>query len=255
MSRERYISHMENELLAILGRVVLYAGGGVAIGVGMFKWLGEKYIDHKFAERLQKLKHDQDVIVQRLKVEIESMLSGALRFQEREFAVLPETWAKLDSAYTHIAWLVSPVQQNVNVRAFDDIQLEEQLAALDWTESQKQEVRNADRKDRNEVYDDIRFWYKLGDVKRSFGEYQKVIAANAIFYPRDLKENLKTIESKLWSAIVAKEIGKEAKDWKLQGQGWSNMEEEAKTLRDAIEEEIRARLESHMKVAATVTRV
>jgi hypothetical protein len=240
---------METELLTIIGRLVLWAGGGSVVAVGVFRFLGKSYIDHKFAARLESLKHDQSVIIQRLKVEIESMLSGALKFQEREFTVLPDTWAKLDLAYTNIAWLVSPIQSGLDVQRLGDIELEEQLAAQEWSESQKQQVRDADRNDRNKVYADIRFWYKLGEVKRSLGEYQKCIAANAIFYPPELKAKLKDIENMLWSAIVSKEIGKEAEDWKLENQGWTKMEEEAKALRAAIELEIRARLESHMKAA------
>ena len=240
---------MQDELLAILGKLVLYAGGGIAVAVAVFKTLGEKYIDHRLAARLESLKHDQNVLVAKLKVEIDSMLSGALKIQEREFAVLPDTWAKLDAAYTNIAWLVAPLQTSVDVRRCNDVQLEEQLAAQTWVESQKQNVRNADRSERNKVYDDIQFWYKLGDVKRTFGEFQKCIAANGIFYPPAIKANLKSIETMLWSAIVSKEVGKEAEDWKLQNQGWTKLKDEAEALRDAIEIDIRERLESHMHAA------
>jgi len=233
----------------IVTQLVIYGGGGVAIGYAVFRFLGEKWIENKFSQNLKKLEHDQNVVVARLKVEIESMLSGALKFQEREFVVLPETWGRLDAAFSHISWLVSPIQQLVDVGRLSDVQLGEYLATKTWPESQKQEVRDASPRERTKVFEDISFRYKLSEVKRTFHEYQAYIASNLIFYPAEMKANLRAIEKKLWEAIVAKEVGTEAADWKLQNEGWAKLKEEAEGMRDAIERDIRKRLESHMTAA------
>lgn len=240
---------MADAIFQFVGQMVVAGGGGAVVALLLFQWLGKTWIENKFAERLEQLKHDQNVVVARLRVEIESMLSGALKFQEREFEVLPGVWDKLDAAFANVSWLVSPLQMNVDVRRMNDVQLEEQLASEEWSESQKQEVRDAHRSDRDKVYSDIQFWYKLNRVKRAFGDFQKYNASNAIFFPLELKEKLKAIEKILWSAITAMQVGKEAEDFKLQNQGWAKVSEEAEVLRSEIELDIRVRLESHMRAA------
>ena len=238
---------MKTEILQFIGGVLAYGGGGAVVAYLLFQWLGKTWIENKFAAKLKDLEHDHAVAVARLRVEVESMLGGALKIQERDFKVLPETWEKLDEAYGLVRWLVSPMQQHVNVRQLNEVQLDELLASQPWTESQKQDVRIADRRDRQKVHDDIEFWYRLDRVKRAVGAYQRNVAANAIFYPASLKTKLREMETHLSKAITAKEVGKEAEDYKLQGEGWTKLSEEAPRLREAIESEIRERLESHMR--------
>jgi hypothetical protein len=87
-----------DQVLAMLGGVVLYAGSAATAAYLLFQFLGKKWIENKFSQRLEAFKHLQSVELARLKVEIESMLSGALKLQEREFTVLPEMWEKLSDA-------------------------------------------------------------------------------------------------------------------------------------------------------------
>lgn len=185
---------MADAIFQFIGQMVVAGGGGALIALLLFQWLGKQWIENKFSQRLEQLKHDQTVVIARLRVEIESMLSGALKFQEREFDVLPAVWDKLDAAFRNVSWLVSPMQRSADVRRMNDVQLEEQLASEEWSESQRQEVRDAQKSDRDKVYSDIQFWYRLDTVKRRFGEFQKYKASNAIFFPLELKEKLKAIE-------------------------------------------------------------
>jgi len=240
---------MENELLSILGKLVLYAGGGTAIAVGVFQFLGKSYIDHKFAARIEALKHDQNVIVAKLKVEIDSMLSGALKFQERDFTVLPGVWDKLDLAFINIRWYVSPIQSESDVSRLNDTELEEFLAGDEMMEMQKQQIRDADKRDRQKVWSEIKFLYKTADVRRVFGEYQRFLASNAIFFSEELKSKLKEMEALLWSSISKKTVGVEGRDFKLQNEGWRVLEEEVGPLRDQIELLIRQRLASHVQAS------
>src|SRR3989442_1732393 len=91
-------------ILKFIGEVVLYGGGSAACAYLLFQFLGKSWIENKFAQRLEAYKHQQQLELQHLKVEIESMLSGALKMQEREFQVLPEAWKKLDDAFGTTNW-------------------------------------------------------------------------------------------------------------------------------------------------------
>jgi len=240
---------MENELLSILGKLVLYAGGGAAIAVGVFQFLGKSYIDHKFAARLEALKHDQNVIVAKLKVEIDSMLSGALKFQEREFDVLPGVWDKLYQASAHINWFTSRASFATRVTDMEDFQFEEWVETLEFSAMHKGELHRAQPEDRQGLFEQLDFIYKTSKVRKVFGEYQQYLQANAIFFPLDLKTKLAKIEDALWQQIADREALKQMKDWGLEKDPATTFEKVIPPLRDEVELLIRKRLESHMKAA------
>lgn len=90
--------------------MVAYGGSGAIVAYLLFQFLGKTWIENKFAQRLDQLKHQQALELQRLRVEIDSLLSGALKLQDREFQILPEAWQKLDEAHALAKWFVCPGQ-------------------------------------------------------------------------------------------------------------------------------------------------
>jgi len=226
-----------------LGQMLAVGGSGAAIAYLLFQFLGKKWIENKFAERLDLLRHQHALELQRLRVEIDALLSGALKLQEKEFAVLPEAWVKLDEAHGLVAWLVSPIQQYADVNRMKTAELEEFLAGTELTASQKDEVRAS--REKSKTYQEIIFWYRLQKVRTAFGELQTYVARNGIFLPSELKEKFTKMAEILWSAIVSKEVGHEAKDWKMQNEGWKKIKEETEPLYKSIEAGIQTRLQSH----------
>src|SRR5258708_40368344 len=110
-------------ILQYFAKLVLFSGGAVAVAYAVFRYLGKSWIESKFAERLQSLKHDQAIELQRLRVQIESMLSGALKLQELEFKVLPEAWKKLDDAYGMLRWVTSSYQEYPKIEGMTEKEL------------------------------------------------------------------------------------------------------------------------------------
>jgi hypothetical protein len=234
---------IDEAIWAFLGRMLAYGGGAAVIAYLLFQYLGKTWIENKFAERLDQLRHQQALELQRLRVEIDSLLSGAIKLQEKEFSVLPEAWAKLDEAHGLVVWLVSPIQQYVDVNRMNSPHLEEFLSDTELTELQKDEIRNSS--DRNKTYQNIVFWHRLQRVRVALGELQTYVARNGIFLPPELKDKFAKIAETLWSAIVSKEVGHDAKDWKMQNEGWTKIKEETEPLYKSIEYDIQARLQSH----------
>ncbi|NDP48543.1 MAG: hypothetical protein GZ085_09190 [Sulfuriferula multivorans] len=233
----------DDQLLGFLVRMLAYGGGSAVIAYLLFQYFGKTWIENKFAQRLDQLRHQQALELQRLRVEIDALLSGVLKLQEKEFSVLPEAWGKLDEAHGLVALLVSPMQRYDNVDEMKGAQLEEFLASTEFTESQKDEIRNSRSKGR--TYQDILFWYRLHEVKKAFGDLQSFIARNGIFLPQELEEKFTRISELLWSAVISKEVGHEAKDWKMQSEGWKKIKEETEPLYKSIKNDIQARLQSH----------
>ncbi len=71
---------------------ILTGGGAAAIAYGLFKWLGQKWIEDKFSQRLEHLRQSNAKELAELKVKWDADLQGRLKYQEREFTVVPDAW-------------------------------------------------------------------------------------------------------------------------------------------------------------------
>lgn len=240
--------YMPNDdfLIPFILEMLAYSGGAAVIAYLLFQYFGKTWIENKFAERLNLLRHQHALELQKLRVEIDSLLSGTIKLQEKEFTILPEAWNKLEEAHGLVSWLVAPFQQYADINSMNSIQLEEFLIGnVDFSLSQKDEIRNSI--DQNKTYQDILFWYRLQKVKVSFSELQTFVARNGIFLPLELKLKFSQIIEILWSAIISKEIGHEVNDWKMQNEGWRKIKAETEPLYNSIESDIQSRLQSHGK--------
>jgi inorganic triphosphatase YgiF len=177
---------MTEQTLKFLGEMIAYGGGSAVVAYLIFQFLGKSWIENKFAQRLDHLKHQQALELQRLRVEIDALLSGAIKLQEREFQVLPEAWQKLDEAYGLVSSLVHPMQEYPDVNRMNEQQLEEFLASTIFTDTQKDEIRFS--RNKLEIYIDIVFWHRYRKVKSAFSDLQNFVARNGIFFTPELKE-------------------------------------------------------------------
>jgi hypothetical protein len=236
-----------DQLLKFLGEVLLYGGGSAAVAYLLFQFLGKSWIDSKFTERLETFKHQQALELQHLKVQIESMLSGALKLQEREFTVLPDAWQKLNDAYGLTSWATSPLQEYPAVGRMADDEFEEFLASSELLESQKSRVRTSEAQSRDKTYQDIIFWHRIHKAKKATADLQTYVAANGLFLPPPLKQQFSEMLPILWSTISSAEVGHEAKEYKMQNEGWKELQAKGEPLHKAIETSIEERLHAHAR--------
>jgi hypothetical protein len=232
-----------DQVLGFLGKVVLFGGGVVSMAFVVFRYLGKSWIDAQFSQGLEAFKHEQAKEIQRMKITVDSMLSGALKIQEREFTVLPEAWHKLNEAYSLTGWVVSPFQQYPDVGRMAEDELTEYLATSDLRESQRTRVRNA--RDRNQTYQDAIFWHRLLRAKTAVGELGNYTLSHGLFLPRPLKQKFSEMRPILWSSLTALEVGHETKDFQMQSKAWTDLQQQGEPLHKAIEEAIEQRLHSH----------
>jgi hypothetical protein len=228
----------------MIGQIVAYGGGAAAIAYLVFQFLGKSWIETKFAQRLEEHRHQQALEIQRLRVEIDSVLSGALKLQGKEFETLPEAWAKLDEAYSRVSALVSPLQRYPNLDGMTPARLEEFLEASELFNTTKDEIRKAPR-DKVRLYEEAIFWHRLHAVKQACAELHNYVARCGIFFPPELKARFTKVSDELWSAVTSKAIGHEARDHRAQNEAWQKIEADIHPLYKAIESEIHARLRSH----------
>lgn len=228
---------------AVLGQALTFGGGGVAIAYVLFQYLGKKWIENKFSERMEQLRHEQAKELQRLRVEIDSLLSGAIKLQDKEFEALPEAWTLLDQAFGQVSGLVSPLQHYPDLDRLSRDKLEEFLSSSKLHETDKAEIRIAHKK--TKAYQEMIFWYRLSEVRQSVSSLHSFVERNSIFMPPDLKSKFEHATDELWSAMTSKEVGHSAQDWKMQNEGWENVKKVVEPLRKEIQSIIYARLQNH----------
>jgi hypothetical protein len=234
-----------DQVLSFFGKVVLVGGSGAGVAFLLFQYLGKGWIDARFAERLEAFKHEQAKELHRLKVEVESVLSGTLKMQDREFTVLPEAWHKLNEAYSHTAAVCSPLQQYPPVGRLNDAELQEFLVTTELRQTQKDDISDGDRLERDKKYQEAIFWHKLSGAKRAVGALQNYVIAHGLFLPSPLKQMFLEMHPLLHSSLIKLEIGHDGNDWKMQGEAWSDLKSKAESLHSAIEVAIEQRLHSH----------
>lgn len=232
-------------VLRQFGSLVLYTGSVVAFTYFLFKLLTKQWIETQFKTKLDNLKHQHDIELQRLKVEIDSLLSGSLKLQEKEFIILPEIWGRLDEAHGRAQWVLSPLQQYADLERMAEAELEEFLEGRDLRTYDKVRLKEASKK--NNLYQEIMFWNHIGSAKTANRELSIYLARNGIFLPDNIKSVCKEIEVAIWGALTSKEVGREANDRKMEMEGWRELENKVTPLFKVVEDHIRLRLLSHAK--------
>jgi len=218
-------------------------GGGAAIAIALFKLYGSKWLESKFAKQLQEHKHAQDKEIQRLRIEIDSMLSGGLKLQERDFQILPEAWAKLHEAYTLAMSVLCPAQEDVNLNSMTTAELEDFLQKTWLSNTQKDSIRNSANK--SLTFRDMKFWYKIHLADKARSDLQYYVAKHGIFFPKQIRTQFDTIVLILISALVNKEDNYDSRNYKERSEGFKQMDQEATPLYEEIESTIREHLRAH----------
>ncbi|MBT4890690.1 MAG: hypothetical protein HON65_14165 [Rhodospirillales bacterium] len=234
---------MGDEIATLFGNAIAYGGGGAGVAYLFFRYLGSSWIENKFATQLEKFKHNQDIEIQRLRIEIDSTLSGTIKLQEMEFGTIPEAWRLLNIANNEVVSLVNPIQRQNNLDRMEEEELEEFLNDTALRDSEKRQVRLAQEK-RTKYYE-LDFYHRFHRVNMACSELNIYVALNGIFFPKEIKQNFESIVEMLHSATNSKMIDQNSIDFTHAGEAWVDVVEKIIPFRKAIEDEIYERLHSH----------
>ena len=134
--------------------MLMASGGGVAIAYKAFQRFGERWLDARFGERLEKLKHEQQKEIESIRQQVQWHFSRVSKVHEKEFEILPRAWFLLHRAYGRAGDLVSRLKQVPDFLNMSDPVLEEFVAASQLSENDKQRLLSAPRTDRHKHYTD-----------------------------------------------------------------------------------------------------
>jgi len=231
---------MTENVFEIIGKVIAYGGSSVAIAYAVFIFLGKKWIENQFHKRLESYKHDKNKEIEKLKYQINLLLSRVTKIHEKEFEVLPEAWSKLHDALEIISWFTSPFQQYPDLNKMSDNEVNYFVNNCQLLDFQKKELLTSEKK--TEYYSDKIFWINLAKSQDIYSEFHNFITRNRLFLSPDLRERFMKVDGILWDSLIKKEIGKDAKDSKMAIEAYRDIRKKVTPRVDEIENLVQERL-------------
>jgi hypothetical protein len=214
---------------------------GVVTGAayGFFKFLGAKWLDTKFQERLEAYKHEQHKELEELKFKINTLMDRTVKLHQREFDVLPETWGRLIDAYGYTQSVISSFQQYPDVNRMAAPQLEEFLAKSPLRETEKDELRSAE--DRLKYYIKVITWHRIVDAKIKLNEFRMYLLKNGIFIPSDLKDKFTALEAMVFEALIESEFNERDEVFPRPRPKAEELGKKGQTLLKSLEQDVQGR--------------
>jgi hypothetical protein len=226
--------------------LVTYGGGSTVIAYLCFQFFGKSWLESRFAKELEGFRHQKDLELQKLRFEIDALLSGRIKLQERDFAILPEAWSKLNTAHKNLAGVTSSFQSYPDLNLCSKDELDEFLESSEFTESIKKKITESQKPLVD--YIEVITRKRIGSVRTAISDFKDYVDANGIFLPPVLKSKFEEIAFVMWNAITTKEVGHESKDWKMQKQSFTSLQEDILPKIKTIESDINEVLTSHARL-------
>lgn len=181
-------------------------GGGAVIALGVVRAFGTKWLDSKFASRLQDLRHEHEKRMEVAKLDSSRALDRFTRLSEREFETSATAWSHVWDAY------VKTMSALPGFRQHDDFsRLSDELARVvagknGFEEFEIEALLGRRQEDRNSYFNERKRLHELRDAKFAVREATNYLDRNALFLEQDVYEKSLEFANKAWRAIVAREI-------------------------------------------------
>ena len=191
---------MIESLWQYVGQVVVLGGGSVAVGFALFKFLGEKWLDGKFAERLQTLKAAQDEQLRHVQSFIDREIHRARTLYDREFETLSEAWKLFCASYNN--GLATGTDMYPQLLRYSKAELSDFLDTTAMRSFEKEEMLSINAECWTEHF---RRWSNLKrlqgykNVRRTFADF---LSANAIFWSPGIKEKFVGLDGLIGVSIA-----------------------------------------------------
>lgn len=193
-----------NQLLAL---ALQYAGllGITAIGIaatafGLFKWLGGKWLENKFSERLQNLKSEQDQAIRIVQSTIDREIHRAKKLYDNEFTALSESWRLLRTSYDLSASTIGSTTANIARMNYEEF--ERHLLRRGMEEWQRAELWTMTGDERQDEYWKWSEWQKAIECDKRWRECQQQIDSTSIFFPAGFTEKFRAINEMICASNV-----------------------------------------------------
>lgn len=181
-----------SKLFEIAGEVVTIGLPTTGVVFVASQWFITKWLEHKFAERLENLKAEQAKALKHIQSSIDHQIHRAKKLYDTEFEVMTKAWTMLEELYGHVleSRTTAPIYSEWEAGSPEEIR-EVLDADTDFTEDEKTQVLQAeDPADEFRVVFDWRRAKAYEAASIAFGHY---LGSNGIFMRRDIREKFRRL--------------------------------------------------------------
>lgn len=198
-------------LTEIIVGFVAAGGGGAIIAFAIARSFGEKWLDSKFAGRLQDLRHEHERQMELVRLQSSQSLDRFTRLSEREFEVTAEAWSLVTDAHVRTMRALPGLRQSN-----DFSQLPDNLAKIAASQSgleewEIEELLKREKDQRNRYFHERRALHEIADAKFAIGKANGHIVRNALFLDQKIHGELDEFLDWAWKAMIAWEIVREVR--------------------------------------------
>lgn len=238
-----------HNLLVVGGPSVLVA---LTASAGLWSWLGQKWVEQRLGERLEKFKAEQQKELEEFKSKqqkelerLRHLLSSRIsKIHEKEFKVLPRAWLMLNDLHGSVALALDlTFKIYPDFRLFTEDQFEEFLTAgpaSRFSNFQKDELRKLNTSDRQDYFINAMAGMYLDAAKEKQRKFHNYLIEHRIFMNDELRKKFGAVDQSLSLALDSYDVGKNS-DAELV----RSAQEEVNNLKgmvDEVEQAIQTRL-------------
>jgi hypothetical protein len=198
------------DLATILGwfpKLIIAGGGGALIAIAVMRATGEKWLENRFNERLEALKHEQSREIERLRFHVAGLLDRSSKLNQREFEVLPDIWKAIDEAYVNASIAMARLRLGgpdfVNL---SDAQAEQVISKSPFQDFQKDELRSLSPMGRSSKYMDFMKFVESNNAADATNRAWDSLRQGGLFVSPDVYQRLDDFFQKVKNAVHAHSI-------------------------------------------------
>jgi hypothetical protein len=189
--------------------ILTAGGGGALVAFGILRAFGEKWLDSKFANRLQELRHQHERQMEAARLESSRVLDRSSRLTEREFEVSAEAWSLAYEAYGQTMSALPGFRRTADLSRASDKVAKRVAEGSDLDEFEIAELLSKPPADRNTYYWERLQAHQTWDAKEAVRVAHRYLAKNALFIQKDVHERLTGFVDEAWYALVDLELVRE----------------------------------------------
>jgi len=189
-----------NDITNFILQIVAVGGGSAVLAYIIFTWLGKTWLENKFTERLEEYKRKQNQELEHYRYQINALFNRITKIHEKEFEVLPETWKILQDALGLVSALTAIYQTYPDLRSMNTNELEEFILKSEFSETQKNKLREAT--DKNEMFVQLIFWKRAEKAMQAVNDFHNYLIYNKIFLTKDLFDRFSKADNILRDIVI-----------------------------------------------------
>jgi len=232
------VINLSSFILAIIGA----GGGGAVVASAVIRSFGEKWLEGRFASRLEELRHQQATEMERLRFKVAGLLDRATKLNQREFEVLPEAWGKIDTAFVHALTALAVYRTYPELGSMSEEHCEEFLSGSKLAKYKIGEILKLKPADRSTAYVEAMGWIELNEAIAAHHEAYQTLRHHGLFINPEtygkLDEFLNVVYDALHAFQLEKRIGSAANGERPQ---ISKFNRDGATLHSELLDYLRAR--------------